>query len=83
MHGGRELAGGALASEEEPVTKALSHDVIVLSACGPHPHTAVGPVHQGVLTPPGATCLKGKPIAEQLCLALTLICHAVKLLINQ
>ncbi len=32
MHGGRKLACGALPSKEEPVTNALCHDVVVLSA---------------------------------------------------
>ena len=45
MHGGREFASGALSSKEQPVADALCHDVVVFSASGPHPHTAVGPMH--------------------------------------
>ena len=84
MHGGRELARGALPSKEKPVTNALSHDVIVFSACGAHPHTAVGPMHQGVLTPPGAACLHGRFMADKVRLALTLLfVMQSKLFINQ
>ena len=58
MHGGRKLARGALPSKIQPVTYALCHDVVVFSSLRPHTYTAVGPIHQGVLTPPCAACLQ-------------------------
>lgn len=58
MHGGRKFARGALPSKIQPVAYAFCHDIIVLSPLRAHTYTAVGPIHQGVLAPPCATCLQ-------------------------
>ena len=71
MHSGRELAGGAFTSKEEPVANALCHDVVVLSALGTNSNTAVGATDQRILAPFCTARLHTKQAFAMLCRLLT------------